>query len=140
MGLGSSICGHSTMPVQPGAPPELLNLHEAGENSPSSAATAGGNSRQTLEPLKIKVPKPIVTPIMVTPRREKELLASMCCTPKGENAHLFPYYCPLCMEFFKDILRSNCCGNYTCVQCCKGFLSSNGIEVCCLSYFEYATT
>jgi len=45
----------------------------------------------------------------------------------------YPYYCPLCMEHFKDVLVSPCCGNYTCVQCCTDYLGTKGLAAGCAS-------
>ncbi len=63
----------------------------------------------------------------VTPRREINMRTSIPQTPYGEQVAQYPYYCPLCMEHFKDILVSPCCGNYTCIQCCIDYLDMQGI-------------
>lgn len=75
--------------------------------------------------------KRIITPRkqeqqIVTPRREEFFRDSRPYTPKGEEAHMYPYYCPLCMEFFRDILRSQCCGNYSCLRCVVEYLKTKG--------------
>ena len=49
---------------------------------------------------------------------------SMAVTPHGEQAKQFPYYCPLCMEHYADVLVTQCCSNYTCVQCVLDYLQS----------------
>jgi hypothetical protein len=61
---------------------------------------------------------------MVTPRREVNMRSSVPFTPVGAQADDFPYYCPLCMEHFKDILVSPCCGNYACAQCSTDYLAT----------------
>ena len=65
----------------------------------------------------------------VTPRRQEALYSCIAHTPNGEETHVFKYYCPLCMSFFRDILKSSCCGNYTCFPCCIDFLGIRGIKV-----------
>ena len=49
-------------------------------------------------------------------------------TPVGSEALIFKYYCPLCMLFFKEIMKSGCCGNYICMDCFTGYLQSKGID------------
>mmetsp|Transcript_20660 Transcript_20660/g.34594 ORF Transcript_20660/g.34594 Transcript_20660/m.34594 type:complete len:606 (-) Transcript_20660:598-2415(-) len=49
-------------------------------------------------------------------------------TPEGEEASVFKYYCPLCMQYFKEIMKSGCCGNYICVQCCREYLDTKNIH------------
>ena len=65
---------------------------------------------------------------MITPRREMQMRSSVSCTPHGEQALEFPYYCPLCMEHFSDIFVSECCNNYTCLQCCIEYLGTQSIK------------
>jgi hypothetical protein len=66
---------------------------------------------------------------LITPRCENLLIQSIPYTPCGEEVNLYRYYCPLCMEFFKHILKSKCCGNYICLSCCVTFLSSQDLQV-----------
>jgi len=49
-------------------------------------------------------------------------------TPTGEEATIYKYYCPLCMLYFKTILKSPCCGNYICFMCTKDYLHAKGID------------
>jgi len=49
-------------------------------------------------------------------------------TPVGDEAEVFKYYCPLCMLFFKAIMKVSCCGNYICLDCFNDYLHSKGIE------------
>ena len=53
---------------------------------------------------------------------------SLAVTPHGEQAREFPYYCPLCMEHYADVLVTPCCSNYTCVQCVLGYLDSRQLS------------
>ena len=34
------------------------------------------------------------------------------------------------MRFFKDIMKSDCCGNYVCIECFNDYLESKGIDKC----------
>jgi hypothetical protein len=65
---------------------------------------------------------------VITPRREQDLYESIVDTPVGVYAHIYKYYCPLCMEYFRDIFKSACCGNYTCVLCLTQYLGTKGIS------------
>lgn len=67
--------------------------------------------------------------MLLTPGREENLNCSVAKTPVGKDVHEFRYYCPLCMEFFKDILKSKCCGNYSCIRCIKDYLQGKGMLV-----------
>lgn len=60
--------------------------------------------------------------------RENEINLSIPYTPVGDEANVYRYYCPLCMLYFKKILKSQCCGNYICVQCTVDYLNSKGIN------------
>lgn len=67
--------------------------------------------------------------ILISPQKELALSESVPFTPRGENASTFRYYCPLCMEFYKSILKSNnCCGNYICLGCTIDYLGSRHLE------------
>lgn len=122
------MCGSSSLPVEPGSPSAVLLEPEAATPVISNTPVPSDGDRPPPN-LVIKVPSPQHDSVCVTPRRELALLDGMSSTPKGEDTHIYPYYCPLCMEFFKDIIRSPCCGNYTCLLCCKGYLLRQGIEV-----------
>lgn len=50
-------------------------------------------------------------------------------TPHGDEASVFKYYCPLCMQYFKDVMKMKCCGNYICAQCCKDYIGTKGITL-----------
>lgn len=64
-----------------------------------------------------------------TPRKtiNDEYLQSVPFTPNENERQWFKYYCPICMNHFKIILKSDCCGHYICVKCCLEFLSSKGL-------------
>src|SRR5688572_21598790 len=79
-----------------------------------------------MEPVQSEVVK---YEILVSPRRQNNLIQCIPSTPKGAHVHEYPYYCPLCMEYFKDILRSKCCGNYMCFPCCLTYLQTRQIDV-----------
>jgi hypothetical protein len=71
---------------------------------------------------------PEVGVVFVTPRREISMRSSMSTTPTGQLMASYPYYCPLCMEHFSDILYTpQCCGNYICAQCCIDYIATQGI-------------
>jgi hypothetical protein len=65
---------------------------------------------------------------VITPRREQDLYESVVETPVGEHAHKYKYYCPLCMEYYKDLFKTSCCGNYCCVLCITQYLQTKGIN------------
>lgn len=67
--------------------------------------------------------------VCVSPRRQTNMLECVPDTPIGSAANVYPYYCPLCMEYFKDILRSTCCGNYVCLPCATSFVQGKHVEV-----------
>lgn len=67
--------------------------------------------------------------VPVTPRREDEMKSFISFTPIGDDFNQYKYYCPICMNHYKDILKSSCCNNYICYPCTEGFLSSKRIEV-----------
>jgi hypothetical protein len=48
-------------------------------------------------------------------------------TPTGADAEVYKYYCPLCMLYFKNILKGACCGNYLCFACTRDYVASKGI-------------
>lgn len=64
---------------------------------------------------------------MVSPGREFALMASVPYTPVGDDINRYKYYCPICMNYFKDILKSQCCGNYACLSCCKDYLAAHSL-------------
>lgn len=49
-------------------------------------------------------------------------------TPTGVEAELFKYYCPLCMLYFKTILKTKCCGNYMCFVCTRDYVHTKGLD------------
>ena len=61
-----------------------------------------------------------------TPTRNCNMKMSLCVTPSGDEAIEYPYYCPLCMEHFKDVLVAQCCGNYNCLRCVLSYLLVHG--------------
>jgi len=67
--------------------------------------------------------------ISISPSRIQNLNSHIPDTPRGNDVNNYPYYCPLCMEYYKDVLRTHCCGNYVCKPCSTTFVESRGIEV-----------
>lgn len=63
-----------------------------------------------------------------TPRISPEQEANVPYTPTGDEASIYKYYCPLCMSYFRCILKTKCCTNYLCYRCTKDYLKSKGIE------------
>jgi hypothetical protein len=80
--------------------------------------------------------------VMMTPRRstnattartsiqhrENSLNMFVPFTPAGDAVNIYRYYCPICMAYYQDILKTNCCGNYVCLRCCKDYLLAQGLE------------
>ena len=106
--LALDLCGLPT--------PEQQKQHH-GVISPAAAAMALHNAQQQQQQ----------PPQVITPRREEAMRTSVAFTPYGDQAAAFPYFCPLCMEHFRDILKSKCCGNYQCAQCCIDYLGTRNI-------------
>jgi hypothetical protein len=50
-------------------------------------------------------------------------------TPVGEDAAIYCYYCPLCMQYYKDMMKSMCCGHHICNTCCKDYLKGKGVSM-----------
>jgi hypothetical protein len=67
--------------------------------------------------------------LLVTPRREKALYAGVVDTPKGKAVLQYKYFCPICTLYFEDILRSQCCGNYSCMDCTIQYVDKRGQKV-----------
>ena len=66
----------------------------------------------------------------VTPRRESNMMSSIAYTPTAEVENVYPFYCPLCMEHFADILFTpKCCRNHICVRCLKDYCATQGLEM-----------
>lgn len=68
--------------------------------------------------------------VLVTPGRERALYSCVIRTPTGELTHIYKYYCPLCTLYFENILRSQCCGNYSCINCTLQYVEKKGERVC----------
>jgi len=67
--------------------------------------------------------------LLLSPLREAALAESIPFTPAGEQASVFKFYCPLCMEFYKSILKSGqCCGNYICLGCTLDYLGTKNLK------------
>lgn len=73
-------------------------------------------------------PLGFITPIQqASPRLDEQCLPY---TPVGDEALVFCYYCPLCMQHFKSILKSSeCCGHYICKPCCEVYMASKGTSL-----------
>jgi hypothetical protein len=63
-----------------------------------------------------------------SPRLTIDLSSNVPYTPKGSEADIFKYYCPLCMLYFKNILKGSCCGNYICFTCTKDYVATKGLD------------
>lgn len=90
----------------------------AGSNPPSNTATPRLQQQQN-EPLVLSSAS---SPAPVYP-------SSIPYTPNADEARVFRYYCPLCMLYFRNILKMKCCGNYTCQQCAIDYLNARGVAV-----------
>ena len=111
--ISSPISSESASPVRSDVP-QAIEV----SNSTASLVPAA-NSPQVATPVPIAM--------LVTPRRRVNMLNCVSSTPQGDDASKYPYYCPLCMEHFQDILEARCCGNYICLPCCLTFVQSKGI-------------
>ena len=67
--------------------------------------------------------------LVITPSREMQMRISVCETPHGEQAVQYPYYCPLCMEHFADVLVASCCGNYNCIDCVVDYIATRNVGI-----------
>ena len=70
---------------------------------------------------------------ILSPRRSEfheNLIVGIPETPSSDDRNMasYKYYCPICMNYFKSILKSTCCGNYICLSCCKSYLHSKHME------------
>lgn len=43
-------------------------------------------------------------------------------TPSASTRKSHKFYCPICMDYYMEILQSGCCKNYICSNCAKGFV------------------
>eukprot|EP00639_Heterosigma_akashiwo_P030815 CAMPEP_0194664208 /NCGR_PEP_ID=MMETSP0295-20121207/1316_1 /TAXON_ID=39354 /ORGANISM="Heterosigma akashiwo, Strain CCMP2393" /LENGTH=191 /DNA_ID=CAMNT_0039545889 /DNA_START=47 /DNA_END=618 /DNA_ORIENTATION=+ len=50
-------------------------------------------------------------------------------TPAGSEADSYRFYCPLCMNYFKETYETSCCKNYLCQVCLGAFLKGKGVPV-----------
>jgi hypothetical protein len=76
--------------------------------------------------------------IILTPRETnshgrdspgQEPVQSVPYTPHGDEAAIYKYYCPLCMQYFREIMKMKCCGNYLCISCCKDYIRAKRIDM-----------
>eukprot|EP01035_Chromulina_nebulosa_P008376 gene8376-11349_t len=127
MGSGiSSHFGKKSKNRQP--PPTATSTTSTVVDGPTSLSAAA-TDRPYIVPLDLP-------PVISTPRNVQfisDLEGKKICvpyTPVGSEALVFKYYCPLCMRFFKDIMKGDCCGNYVCIECFNDYLESKGIDKC----------
>lgn len=113
----------------------------------ASAPSSPHNRTEPITPIEeVAGPRPVPVPIHVadrsalalessevTPRRERALQSGVPATPTGELINVYRYYCPLCMFYYEDIMRSSCCGNYCCYTCTVDYLDKKGLKVDSLS-------
>ena len=99
------------------------------------------NNTTEIETVSIEKPMvpevPLKLMICITPRRQDNLMQCVPQTPSGDKFSQFPYYCPLCMEHFKDILVTSCCNHYICFPCCITYLQSKNMPVRPLTYMIF---
>lgn len=104
---------------------EVENAHFSMDTPSGYLSTPGQNSARAEVNVSLA--------IAMTPRGDDNTtLDSPQCvpyTPHGDEATVFKYYCPLCMQYFKDIMKMKCCSNYMCAQCCKEYISTKGIKL-----------
>ena len=84
-------------------------------------------------PLSSRPEEGVTLAIAMTPRSEHNLsqqdVTCVPYTPHGDEAAVFKYYCPLCMQYFRDIMKMKCCGNYMCVDCCKDYVRTKQVDL-----------
>jgi hypothetical protein len=108
---------------------DLQIANEASENvNPNIQMEPNVAELSASTPKKSSAPATKLAPIsLVTPRREEAMKSSVPFTPAGDEANVYKYYCPLCMEHWKGVLKSRCCGNYACLRCTTDYLGSRGL-------------
>lgn len=94
------------------------NLNNNQNNNPNPNENSNNNNKEN-----------IFQSLLLTPRREDSLYSKISYTPVGEQLQIYKYYCPLCMSFFQDILKSSCCKNYICSECIVDFLIKRNYSV-----------
>lgn len=57
----------------------------------------------------------ILPPLNVDHKKPDPL--SIPTTPSTKSKQTYKFYCPICFEYFKEILETNCCKNYVCGGC-----------------------
>lgn len=50
-------------------------------------------------------------------------------TPHGDEQNVFKYYCPLCMQYYKIIAKTKCCGNSLCKQCIREYCATKRVTM-----------
>uniref|UniRef100_A0A7S1NHA6 RING-type domain-containing protein n=1 Tax=Eutreptiella gymnastica TaxID=73025 RepID=A0A7S1NHA6_9EUGL len=50
----------------------------------------------------------------------------VAATPYGKEKEIYPYYCPICMWYYRSILKTTCCGGqYLCEFCVHSLVEEN---------------
>ena len=125
------MCSSSSRGRDPGGiPPSLLSSAMPSSNSSASVPAAS----QTHLSASLIASRPGPVDVNATSPRKNEAEESFIVgipeTPHQDDKSmaLYKYYCPICMNYFKSILKSSCCGNYICLTCCKSYLYSKHLE------------
>lgn len=50
-------------------------------------------------------------------------------TPQGDEQNVFKYYCPLCMQYYKIIAKTKCCGNSLCKHCIREYCATKRVTM-----------
>lgn len=50
-------------------------------------------------------------------------------TPHGDEQNVFKYYCPLCMQYYKIIAKTKCCGNSLCKHCIREYCATKRVTM-----------
>jgi hypothetical protein len=64
------------------------------------------------------------------------------CTPWSKDCSelksLYKFYCPICMQYYKNILELDCCKNYICNHCINDYFikQKNEEDFVIKCYFE----
>lgn len=94
-----------------------------------SSPNPATNSPLSLQPIEGDYTAPTNHPsTSSSPRVIVDMSTHVPYTPHGPEADLFKYYCPLCMLYYKNILKVPCCGNYVCFSCTKDYVSTKGLD------------
>ena len=87
------------------------------QNAPNQVIRARPNQGQVTTPPQNKLQILQSTPLRAT--------RGVAATPFGKEKEIYPYYCPICMWYYRTILKTTCCGGqYLCEFCIHSLVCS----------------